>query len=131
MSEKYQREIEHLLGSIQELPPKETKKNLRNFSRRLLATPGQLWDGDRMALSPGKVILSSLILILIAILFKASMPGLVAPIAWIAVVLFIAGYAMFFINPSKTYEKRWRGRPIEHEPGWRERFTIWTKWPRR
>ncbi|MCL0043939.1 hypothetical protein M1N24_00205 [Dehalococcoidia bacterium] len=131
MSEKYQREIEHLLGTIQELPPKETKKNMRNFSSRLLAAAGQLWDGGNITLSPGRVILSSLLLILIAVLFKASMPGLVAPIAWTAVILFIVGYAMSCINPSRTYEKRWRGRAIEHRPGWWERFNIRTKWPRR
>ena len=32
--------------------------------------------------------------------------------AWGGLVLFIVGYAMFFIRPRK-FEKRWRGQPID------------------
>ena len=63
---------------------------------------------------------------LVAMLFGAGMPGILgAALAWGAVILFILGYALFFINPSSSYEKRWRGQAVETPP------TLWERVIRR
>ena len=127
MSERYQREIEEILGDSQELPQGKSLPKERSIARILLAALGRFLGGRGWGLSPGRIMLGSLGLILIAFLFRASMPGLVAPIAWVGLVVFILGYALFFINPSGSYEKRWRGQVIESQPRLRERIVKWIR----
>ena len=125
MSERYQREIDEILNKIGDLPPHSAGAKKRSFFGAMLAAIGGFLGGRGWNLSPGRIMLGSVVLLLVALLFRASMPGLVAPIAWAAVVIFILGYALFFIQPHPSYERRWRGRPIEGPPTWRERFRRW------
>ena len=127
MSERYQQEIEEILGKIDELPLHRAKPKKLSFPRIMLTAAGRFLGGRGWNLSPGRIMLGSLVLLLLALLFRASMPGMVAPIAWAAVVLFILGYALFFINPHASNEKRWRGQLIETVPSWWERFLRWVK----
>ena len=123
MSERYKREIEEILDNIEELPLHRPRPQKRSLTRAMLAAVGQFLGGRGWTLTPGRIMLGSLVLLLVALLFKASMPGLVVPIlVWAAVVVFIVGYALFFINPHASYEKRWRGQVIERSLGWWERF---------
>ena len=123
MSERYQREIEEILGQINGEPQHTARPKKRGFGRAVIAAIGRFLGGRGWNLSPGRIMVGSLVLLLLAALFRASMPGLVAPIAWAAVIVFILGYALFFINPHPSNEKRWRGRLIETTPGWWERFV--------
>lgn len=127
MSERYQREIEEILDKIEELPLGRAKAKRRGFPRAVLAAVGRFLGGRGWGLSPGRIMLGSLVLLLVALLFRTSMPGMVAPIAWAAVVLFILGYALFFINPHTSYERRWRGQTVENTPGRWERFRRWVR----
>ena len=127
MSERYRREIEEILGDIERPPPERAKSERRSLAQVVLKSVGRFLGGRSCKLSPGRVVLGSLVLLLVALLFRASMPGLVAPIAWAAVVMFILGYALFFISPLPAYEKRWRARLIERPPTLRERFLHWMK----
>ena len=127
MSERYQREIEEILDKIGELSRGRAKPKKRGFFRTMLTAAGRFLGGRGWNLSPGRIMLGSLVLLLLALIFRASMPGMVAPIAWAAVVLFILGYALFFINPHASNEKRWRGQLIETVPSWWERFLRWVK----
>ena len=122
MSERYQREIEEILDEVDGLPLNRAKPRKRSFMGTLSIGVSRFLGGRGWHLSPGRIMLGSLALLLIALLFKASMPGLVAPLAWAAVILFILGYALFFINPRASDEKRWRGRVIETTPSWWDRF---------
>ncbi len=127
MSERYQQEIEEILGKIEELSPDKVKPPRRSFSNTLFAGLGRLLGGRNWSLSPGRIMLGSLVLLLVALLFRASMPGIVAPMAWMAVVLFILGYALFFISPRTPNEKRWRGEVVESTPKWWDRLRRWAK----
>ena len=127
MSERYQREIEEILGKVNEGPQKRAKPGNRSLLGAIGALAGRFLGGRGWHLSPGRIMLGSLSLLLVAVLFKASMPGLWAPIAWVAIVAFILGYALFFINPDAAYEKRWRGRVIEVAPSWWARLLHWIK----
>ncbi len=124
MSQKYQREIEEILDNVEDPRSHKAKRERRGFLRVLGAVFVQFIGGRGWHISPGRIMLGSLVLLLVALLIKGSMPGLVAPMVWTGIVLFILGYALFFINPPH-YEKRWRGRVIERPPRWRFRFIKW------
>ena len=126
MPEKYQREIEEILGNVEDLRAHRAKMERRGFLRTSGAALGRFLGGRGWHLSPGRIMLGSLSLLLVALLLKSSTPGLVAPMVWTGIVLFILGYALFFINPP-SYEKRWRGHVIERTPRWRDRFLRWRR----
>ncbi len=123
MPEKYQREIEEILGGIDGAQSHDGKARKSQSKGNLV---WRLLGGRGWGISPGKILLVSLVLLLTALLVKGSMPGLVAPVLWTGIVLFILGYALLFINPP-SYEKRWRGRVVEPTPGWRKKLLHWLK----
>ena len=113
MSDRYKREIEEILkqageiaGRGQKRPPKTGLWRLiwRNITRSL---GGKMWS-----LSPSRVMLIAVVLFLLSMVFRATGLGIVGPLAWAGLLLFIIGYAMFFIRPKKV-EKLWRGQPID------------------
>ena len=66
--------------------------------------------------------LAAVRLLLAALLIGSAVPGFGAPLAWAGLILFVVGYAMFFIKPKKI-EKRWRGQTIElEEDSWWDRL---------
>ncbi|MCH8940282.1 MAG: hypothetical protein IIC27_04060 [Chloroflexi bacterium] len=126
MSEKYQREIEDILGQIEGPAQRKARPRKPGLFRMLLNAFGRFLGGKGWNLSPGRIMLGSLSILLVALLFGAGMPGILgAALAWGAVILFILGYALFFINPSSSYEKRWRGQAVETPP------TLWERVIRR
>ena len=113
MSDKYKREIEEILKQAGDIvsPEKrrQPKKSLwrliwRNITRSL---GGKLWS-----FSPGRIMLIAVVLFLLSMVFRATGLGIVGPLAWAGLLLFIIGYAMFFVRPQKV-EKLWRGQPID------------------
>ena len=123
MPEKYRREIEDLLsqieGQYETVEPKKPRASRGPFKAIFRSVAGKGWS-----ITPGRIILASVVLLLIALLFNSSMPGILAPlIGWGAVVIFILGYSLFFINPGGSYEKRWRGQPIDEPPP----ANLWEK----
>jgi len=52
----------------------------------------------------------------LAALTRMIVPVAFGPLAWVGLVLFIIGYAMFFIKPPKGPEQRWRGQPLDDAP---------------
>lgn len=128
MPERYQREIEDILGQADELSAGEQTPNRRSFIRGAFSYVGSALSGQGRRISPGKILLTSLALVLVAALFKAVLPGIVAPVLlWAAVIIFILGYALFFINTSDSQEKRWRGRLVEEHPTFWDRLRSWAK----
>ncbi|MCH7705639.1 MAG: hypothetical protein IIB33_01160 [Chloroflexi bacterium] len=123
MSERYRQEIEDLLEQIEELPPQERSSKKPSLRRAMFALIGRFLGGKGWNLSPGRIMVASIALLLVALLIKGNLPGIAGPVlAWGAVALFILGYALFFINPSQTYETRWRGQTIEKPPSLWERI---------
>ena len=123
MPEKYRREIEDLLsqieGQYETVQPKRPRARRSPFKATFRFFAGKGWS-----ITPGRIMFASVALLLIALLFNSSMPGLLAPlIGWGAVVIFILGYALFFINPSGSYERRWRGQVIDEPPP----ANLWEK----
>ena len=114
MSNRYEREIEEILRQAGELG---TGGRSRAGSRGLLrlawlyvagAIGGKTWS-----LSPGRVMLAGVLLLLSALIVGSAAPGGLVPLlGWGGLILLIVGYAMFFIRPQPV-EKRWRGQPID------------------
>ena len=123
MSNRYQREIEEILQQAGELG---TGKGRRGGRRGLLSLlrgyMAQAIGGRNLSITPGRVMLVAVALLLSALIMTSAIPGLVGPLAWAGLLLFIVGYAMFFIR-RKGPEKRWRGRRVDDgEDSWLERL---------
>ena len=111
MSEKYKREIEDILQRAGELGAGGRRRRPRRgfvgliWTRLVQSVGGKTWS-----LSPGRVMLAGLVVLLAAWLV-GSTPATFLGFA--GLLLLIVGYAMFFVRPPKV-EKRWRQRPIDY-----------------
>ena len=119
MSQRYQREIEEILKQTGG-PEPSGRGPRQNIWRLIWLYIRQSLGGKRWSLSPGRIMLIAVSLLLSALIVRALVPGLVGPLAWAGLLLFIVGYGMFFVKPPNI-EKRWRGQPLEDggEPWWK------------
>ena len=126
MPDQYQKEIEDILKKAEAdapLPPGQSRRSLR----------GMVWQYTRQSLnstawgiSPGKIMLAALAILLAGIVLRYMIPAL-SILLWLSLILFIVGYGMIFLRPSKSRGERkmWRGRYIDDEPSgnsWWGRF---------
>ncbi len=126
MSERYQREIEEILEEAGDLEPARPRLGTRpSLWRVVRAYIGQSLRGNRWSMSPGRVMLIAVSLLLAALVLRGALPGIVGPLAWAGLLLFIVGYGLFFVKPPKI-EKRWRGQTLESGGE-----SLWTKFRRR
>ena len=132
MPEKYQEEIEEILKNVGEAPPGEApnrfkrpledRPQVQQPSRRAPA-PRHGSSLRRPTITPGKILLSGLILFVVAAFLK------LGTLVWIGLGLLVVAYLFFFMAPrSVSYEKRWRGQPLEevYSSPW-DRFKRWLK----
>ena len=108
MAERYKREIEEILQQAGELGTGNGARRSRPGLPRLILQPlTQSVGGKDGSLTPCRVMIGAVVLLLAALFLGISL------LAWAGLVLFIIGYAMFFVRPPKV-EKRWRGQRIEY-----------------
>ena len=128
MPRRYEQEIEEILRHVEQATPrgKQQHENLKTSSpERSSAKHHRL---TRWAITPVRLMIFSLVLGLLALAFRPFQSGLMDPVIWIAVLLFIFSYALFFIRPNSTYQKRWRGRPVEESTrSWLLRLRWWLR----
>ncbi len=129
MPEKYKEEIEEILRRTDEVAPapptREADKRPVDLAQpaypdRQSHRPsrGSVWRWP--ALSPGKILLAGLVLVLLAAVFRLGI------LVWVGLGVLVAAYLLFFVNPRPTsYEKRWRGRPVEERTSVWRRFKSW------
>ena len=133
MSERYQREIEEILQEVGESTPTTEPGKVEGNS--LLAPIFRIGRsiGNLVFLSSRRLMTIGIALLVAAILSSIIFPGLLGPIVWLGLILFILVYALFFARPSLKTEKRWRGRTIDPPPsawrgeGLRYRLQRWLK----
>ena len=122
MPEKYEKQVEEILEQAG-VPPGRglTHRKKPGFWRLLWTYIGKALGGGAWAITPGRVMLASVVLLLLALVLRA---GSVSAIIGLAgLLMFIVAYAMFFMRPRNRVEKRWRGRPVEEEDdGWWDRI---------
>ena len=113
MSQKYQKEIEEILRRAGELAPVGRGRRPRfGFWRLVWLYISRSLGGKLWSVSPGRVMLTAVSLLLLALIFSKMVPGLGGPLALAGLLLFVVGYGMFFVKPPKI-EKRWRGQPVD------------------
>ena len=129
MSSKYQREIEEILEKSGDLgstrapnrPPEEKESLFRLVGLYIKnALSGKPWS-----LSPGRVMLIGLLLLLSMLIVMQFVPGIPGLLAWAGLLIFIVGYGMVLAKPPKI-EKRWRGQSMEENGE-----SLWNRFLRR
>ena len=123
MPERYKREIEEILRQAGELGTgTSTERSRPGFLRLVRLHATNSLGGKTWSISPGRVMLLAIALLLSSLIVRPFLGGLTPLLAWGGLLLFIVGYAMFFVRPTKV-EKRWRGEKIEYDQNtWWDRF---------
>ncbi len=112
MAQRYQREIEEILGQTGEegggsdgsKPPRSPRRVARAPRRRL---------GRFVRPTYGRLLLAGIALFVLSVLLRAlDAPG-VTPFLWASVALFVFAYVAYFTRPRRTVERRWRGQPMD------------------
>ena len=127
MTEKYKDEIEEILRKAGEVAPSKPTRDTERppedgrrdsmVSRRTPA-PNQRPKPSRPSITPGKLMLAGVILLLIGIRFW--------PMIWVGLALLVGAYLMYFVSSrSINYEKRWRGRSVADRP-----VSYWAQFKR-
>ncbi len=128
--EKYREEIEEILKRAGEAAPRGSPGKLErppeDRPRESLVrrrAPGPKHRGGRRlpSITPGKLMLAGVVLFLIGIK--------VWPLIWVGLATLLGAYLLYFVTPrSISYEKRWRGQPIDegYTSPW-ERIKRWLK----
>jgi hypothetical protein len=136
-NDRLEREIEEILGKIEQFPDPETrarrarKRSVNRFTTRIAG-----WQQNAARslsrVSVSQLMLASFLMILFAFFFRGRM--LPAPVAsWIllaGVILFISTFAvMVFTRRSggSTVQQKWRGRPVQYStaPSLSQRMGRW------
>ena len=114
MSGRMDREIEEILARSEEVltsQPGKPQRSRRQGSSRW-SRPG--WTRLGGSISPGRVFIASVALLLTALILNVAGAGPVAVLFWLGLVLFIVAYALFFVRSSSPPELRWRGKPVDY-----------------
>ena len=121
MTDRYKKEIEEILDQAGELGSARGAPYRQGFLKLLWMQLVQSVSGQPWSISPGRVMIGAVGLLLVALLLRPAVPAVVEPILWASLIVFIVGYAMFFIR-KPTIEKHWRGQPIEYSTSWWDRL---------
>ena len=127
-NDRLEREIEEILGKIEQFPDQQARaRRARRRSASRITSTIAGWQ-QRIArevsrISVSQVMLLSFLMILFAFFFRGR--GLPSPVAtWIllgGVILFVSAFAvMLLFRPGgggRRVEQRWRGRTIQYEAG--------------
>lgn len=114
MAQRYQREIEEILGqSGEDEPDAGSGGNQRPRAPRRARRSWRRALGTLIRPTPGRLLLAGIVLLILAVVLNAlDAPG-VRPFFWASVVLFVFAYVAYFTRPRRTVERRWRGQPMD------------------
>ncbi len=126
MPDKFMREIDEILervergGAIEGSKDEDGPGTKRRKLRRLL--PGPIWANRLTSVSPSKVILAGIVLLLLAVVILAFADLKMFPLLFAGLALVVIAYLLFIAKPGGAqYQKRWRGHLVEdrrYEPLW-------------
>lgn len=127
-NDRLEREIEEILGKIEQFPDAESraKRSRRRNTNRVTARLSEVQRGiaRRMGgISVSQLMLASFLVILFAFFFRGrGLPSAAAYWLLVAgVILFVSTFAVMIFTPrtrgGPTVEQRWRGRTIQYEAG--------------
>ena len=123
MPEKYKDEIEEILKNAGEVAPskspRESERHPEDRPRdresrgatisRQTSAPRSAPSRSLPAITPGKLMLLGVILLLIGFKFW--------PLIWLGLAILAGGYMMYFVAPrTLNYDKSWRGLSVDELP---------------
>ena len=131
MSSKLERDIEEVLAQIERFPkPSAARRLRRRLSNAAGAVIGAVGRLPRPRISVGQILLLGIVLIVIAYVFGDSFgsPSIVRLFIIAGIVLFIGAFIFSLRrqSASRIPEKRWRGQPMDLEPG--GEAPWWKRW---
>ena len=123
MPERYQQEIEEILEQAGELKEIHKRPNHPKSVWRLI------WlyvvhavASKAPSFRPSRIMTYAICLLLVALIFGRSLVGIVTPLVFAGLLIFILGYGLYFMKSPKP-EKRWRGQVINyHRQSWWNRL---------
>lgn len=127
MPDQYQKEIEDILKKAEAEAPLPSENSRRSLRGMVWQYARQSLNSTAWGVSPGKIMLAALAILLAGLVLRYMIPAL-GVLMWISLVVFIIGYGMVFLRPSKSplERKMWRGRYIDEESegggSWWDRF---------
>lgn len=129
MPDQYEKEIEDILRQAEEEAPLPRPRSRQSLRSLVWQYARQSLNNNAWGISPGRIMLVALVILLAAFLLRPLIPGMFGLLAWAGLIIFIVAYGLFFVKPSKPYpSKKWRGRYIDDEPtsvfsSLRDKFT--------
>ena len=131
MSSKLERDIEEVLAQVEKFPkPSASRRLRRRLSNAAGAFVAAVAGLPRPRISVGQVLLLGIALIVIAYVFGDSFgsPSIVRLFIIAGIVLFIGAFIFSLRrqSASRLPEKRWRGQPMDLEPG--GDAPWWKRW---
>ncbi len=130
MPQRYQREIEEILGKVNEGTPEGSERSPRGSRGPRRAAPQRRPRRLRFSFTPGGLFRAGLGLLLGAFvlnLLNVSILGfgVAAPLAYLGVGVWVYAYVSYFTRPRRASERRWRGQPIDDAPSEGPLSRIW------
>jgi hypothetical protein len=139
--DKVQREIEELLGKLDNFVPEDRLAQKIRKKRRDEIGPGPIERTWRRIsrFSLGQAMLAGLALLLIGTFFRQALGGWAGPVIVLGIILAGGAFLLSVINGDSRRtisggrpEKRWRGQVIDYsEPSATSRFLDWLRRKRR
>ena len=126
--QRYEREIEEILGQVNEEAPAATKS--RRGARRATSEvrpPGPRLRPPAFDFSSGRLFLIGAALLVVAGVLMVFGFGFALPLAWVAIGLFVVAYLRFFTKPRRSVDRMWRGQSIEDPPS-PSAPSRWWRW---
>jgi len=127
VSDNIEREVEEILRKLDKFVPEEGR--LARARRRLGQAASDLWHTLLARLSHislGQVMLASLILVVVAFLFRSASPTLARWAIIGGLILFFSVFGLSLLGGRSRYERRWRGQVIDlSEPSLGSRLRHW------
>ena len=114
--EQYKSEIEEILKKAEIEAPIPIRPRKTSFFSMLVRYARQSLEGKAWSVTPGRIVLVAVSLLLVAAITRVAVPGFFGPLAWAGLGIFIIGYALFFIKPPKGPDQRWREQPLDDAP---------------
>jgi hypothetical protein len=127
VSDNIEREVEEILRKLDRFVPEEGR--LARARRRLGQATSDLLHTLRVRLSrisPGQVMLASLILVVVAFFFRSASPVLARWVIIGGLILLFTAFVLPLLGGRSRNERRWRGQVIDlSEPSLGSRLRRW------
>ncbi|MDP2326765.1 MAG: hypothetical protein Q8M79_01605 [Dehalococcoidia bacterium] len=134
-NERLEREIEEILGKIENFPEPQARAR-RARKRRFVRVSEAFRQRQRQVaqqlsrIAVSQIMLASFVLILFSFFFRRANPVLMNWVMYAGIILFVSSFAIVMFSGRRggsTVRQNWRGRPTEYRttPSLADRVRRW------